>query len=168
MIWHLAERTCRHAFSVSILEVGSCVRSRGSLAGVRRPWFRDPRFLAVAAHTVFVGIFALSVALTPPSAAPTFGSLAPCFMAALGVLDLPAAGVGMALDEFLLPGFANDFRVFAVELTILGGMQWFLVGWIIARSRARKRKLDPNACVGCGYDLTGNLSGRCPECGMPP
>ena len=22
-------------------------------------------------------------------------------------------------------------------------------------------------CPGCGYDLTGNTSGACPECGMP-
>ena len=24
-----------------------------------------------------------------------------------------------------------------------------------------------NRCVGCTYDLTGNLSGACPECGLP-
>ncbi len=28
------------------------------------------------------------------------------------------------------------------------------------------RKVDPNACPGCGYDLTGNESGVCPECGV--
>jgi hypothetical protein len=25
----------------------------------------------------------------------------------------------------------------------------------------------PDACVTCGYNLTGNESGRCPECGSP-
>jgi hypothetical protein len=29
----------------------------------------------------------------------------------------------------------------------------------------KRRKLGPNACPGCGYDLTGNESGECPECG---
>jgi len=29
----------------------------------------------------------------------------------------------------------------------------------------KRRKLGPNACPGCGYDLTGNESGACPECG---
>lgn len=32
--------------------------------------------------------------------------------------------------------------------------------WRAARLRAAGR------CVGCGYDLTGNTSGACPECGL--
>ena len=26
--------------------------------------------------------------------------------------------------------------------------------------------VPPGHCLRCGYDLTGNVSGRCPECGM--
>ncbi len=33
----------------------------------------------------------------------------------------------------------------------------------LRRRRRRKRGL----CVGCGYDLTGNITGVCPECGVP-
>jgi hypothetical protein len=29
----------------------------------------------------------------------------------------------------------------------------------------RHRRRRPGLCPGCGYDLTGNVSGRCPECG---
>jgi hypothetical protein len=29
----------------------------------------------------------------------------------------------------------------------------------------RRRKIGPNTCPSCGYDLTGNESGECPECG---
>ena len=29
----------------------------------------------------------------------------------------------------------------------------------------KRRKLGPNACPACGYDLTGNETGVCPECG---
>lgn len=36
-----------------------------------------------------------------------------------------------------------------------------LVGFIIDE----KMKLGPGRCRKCGYDLTGNLSGTCPECG---
>ncbi|MCC6359323.1 MAG: hypothetical protein IT450_11325 [Phycisphaerales bacterium] len=28
-------------------------------------------------------------------------------------------------------------------------------------------KPAPNTCRSCGYNLTGNVSGRCPECGSP-
>ncbi|TWT41260.1 hypothetical protein RAS1_39540 [Phycisphaerae bacterium RAS1] len=31
----------------------------------------------------------------------------------------------------------------------------------------RKRERIASACEQCGYDLTGNVSGRCPECGAP-
>ena len=29
-----------------------------------------------------------------------------------------------------------------------------------------RRRARPGACAGCGYDLTGNVSGVCPECGL--
>ena len=35
----------------------------------------------------------------------------------------------------------------------------------IARWRRLRRRSDASACQGCGYDLTGNESGVCPECG---
>ena len=31
----------------------------------------------------------------------------------------------------------------------------------------RGRRIPPGRCQNCGYDLTGNTSGRCPECGEP-
>lgn len=30
----------------------------------------------------------------------------------------------------------------------------------------RRRRRNPGSCAQCGYDLTGNLSGVCPECGQ--
>lgn len=30
-----------------------------------------------------------------------------------------------------------------------------------------KRRTSATMCRKCGYDLTGNVSGRCPECGTP-
>lgn len=37
------------------------------------------------------------------------------------------------------------------------------LGVVILRRRGRVR---PGACRLCGYDLTGNVTGRCPECGV--
>jgi len=35
----------------------------------------------------------------------------------------------------------------------------------VARARVFRRRVDTSCCGVCGYDLTGNVSGRCPECG---
>ena len=32
----------------------------------------------------------------------------------------------------------------------------------------KRRRLGPNSCGNCGYDLTGNETGECPECGLAP
>ncbi|MBN2445765.1 MAG: hypothetical protein JXO22_03515 [Phycisphaerae bacterium] len=37
--------------------------------------------------------------------------------------------------------------------------------WLLRRWLARQRRLLYNACHNCGYNLTGNVTGRCPECG---
>ena len=36
---------------------------------------------------------------------------------------------------------------------------------LVGRSNARRKA--PRFCRRCGYNLTGNVSGRCPECGSP-
>lgn len=38
---------------------------------------------------------------------------------------------------------------------------WGLLTWI------DRKRLLPGLCDHCGYDLSGNISGRCPECGTP-
>ena len=40
-----------------------------------------------------------------------------------------------------------------------------LLAWSYVLFRWWKRRVRPGYCVGCGYDLTGNVSGVCPECG---
>ena len=57
-------------------------------------------------------------------------------------------------------------RVFAGSMAFLG-----LTGaWDVARRRWHERRAETEghpACRACGYDLTGNVSGVCPECGTP-
>lgn len=54
-----------------------------------------------------------------------------------------------------------------VPLMVTGGIGVFIaVLSIIGRRGALKmRFVDAPNCMQCGYDLTGNLSGVCPECG---
>jgi hypothetical protein len=49
----------------------------------------------------------------------------------------------------------------------LGAPAWgVLWAWLFVRYRNRLLLQQPGVhCVECGYDLTGNVSGRCPECG---
>ncbi len=47
--------------------------------------------------------------------------------------------------------------------TALWGVLW---AWLFVRLRNRLFERQPgHHCPECGYDLTGNVSGRCPECG---
>ncbi len=39
--------------------------------------------------------------------------------------------------------------------------------WMALGERQARRRMRPGLCRACGYDLTGNVSGRCPECGCP-
>jgi len=41
------------------------------------------------------------------------------------------------------------------------------VGFWGVRGEDVERILDPTLCRGCSYNLTGNISGICPECGRP-
>ena len=39
------------------------------------------------------------------------------------------------------------------------------MGWRLSRQIWNKWRYPPNHCRTCGYNLTGNISGVCPECG---
>lgn len=44
-------------------------------------------------------------------------------------------------------------------------LAWLILSWPDLRARWLAWRLGPDHCLRCGYDLTGNVSGRCPECG---
>ena len=62
---------------------------------------------------------------------------------------------------------AVGYHLLSMSLTGLAAL-WFAiagVAWLIwSKSRS---PLPYDACFKCGYNLTGNESGVCPECGMP-
>ena len=50
--------------------------------------------------------------------------------------------------------------MFALPVVLIVGIPFFL-----RRHRRRKLRFPSGHCQTCGYDLTGNVSGICPECG---
>jgi len=42
-----------------------------------------------------------------------------------------------------------------------------VIGLAVILAWRRDRRPPASHCRTCGYDLTGNVSGRCPECGQP-
>jgi hypothetical protein len=70
-------------------------------------------------------------------------------------------GCLIALDRPLTPaGVASN--VAARWAAMYAGVAFVTLRFAIVRA-ARPKPISP-LCLTCGYDLTGNLSGKCPEC----
>jgi len=87
----------------------------------------------------------------------------------VGPSPLRSIGLNTELNLFLGFGYArNKFT----NKNVYSIPHWFLALtfailpaiWLFKWNN--RRKLGPNACPSCGYDLTGNESGKCPECGV--
>ena len=73
---------------------------------------------------------------------------APPSLLALLVVVLIRSGYGLAAASL---AFAARFFIRAIK----------------DRTDTRGYRLRHGLCLACGYDLTGNVSGTCPECGSP-
>ncbi len=123
-----------------------------------------------------VNVLLLVMPLIPPPADSLFGLLFVCgTLALLGqVASLlwamkTNAGVILVLGLLTLAPCVNllVFLVVSGKATNLLRAAGLRVGFMGIRDQEVLRRLRPRLCRQCGYDLTGNLSGRCPECGMP-
>lgn len=72
----------------------------------------------------------------------------------------PAYGEKVARDRLHAESISMNWTLFG--FAVLSGLLGLLILWLCGRRAFRRRR---NLCVECGYDLTGNVSGRCPECG---
>ena len=72
--------------------------------------------------------------------------------------------INAAFDGAVLLGLMHGWIPMAI---VTASVAMFIVALhVVGRRDSLKARFSSNAiCLGCGYDLTGNLSGRCPECG---
>ncbi|UCE61530.1 MAG: hypothetical protein JSU63_07225 [Phycisphaerales bacterium] len=71
------------------------------------------------------------------------------------------------LAAYLHAGFLDPFFPIAV---FVAGLYGCIVAWFVGipfriHRRRQKTREDSSSCRNCGYNLTGNISGICPECG---
>ncbi|MCC6359139.1 MAG: hypothetical protein IT450_10360 [Phycisphaerales bacterium] len=69
-----------------------------------------------------------------------------------------------SLASTILPSHASiaPAHVIVIPLWLLFVLFGAPAAWIWRRDC---RRIKPGRCPNCGYDLTGNVSGTCPECG---
>jgi uncharacterized paraquat-inducible protein A len=73
-----------------------------------------------------------------------------------------------AKSGYFIERYWFDFPQFVVSGWLLSVLTAVLTVPFISgliRHRVLRRRAAQNRCLRCGYLLTGNVSGRCPECG---
>jgi hypothetical protein len=78
-------------------------------------------------------------------------------------LDRPGWAIPYTMDYNIIYGHARIGICFWFPITVFSIAP---LTWFVGRLRRRRRRTS-NLCVTCGYNLTGNTSGTCPECGRP-
>lgn len=114
----------------------------GTLVGISLAVFQIHRMFHIFITVIVAYLGAFALAYVEIVAAIGMGALNPFYNIAPTSYEQVAGRTGLALGCAL-------------------GI-WLCV-WRIRRAK----RVPPGPCHKCGYDLTGNVSGRCPECGIP-
>jgi hypothetical protein len=72
--------------------------------------------------------------------------------------------LGIELSEESFPGPSTRRSVW-LPYWLLTALMLILPAFQLRRRLREQRKVKQGRCSSCGYDLTGNRSGICPECG---
>lgn len=67
------------------------------------------------------------------------------------------------------PDFLNRALFYYSQFGFAGPYLGGVIGYVVFKRRELRilKWLAAGRCCGCGYNLTGNVSGICPECGTP-
>jgi len=76
-------------------------------------------------------------------------------------------GFGFSRSTVTMAAFPSGpftVSIISIPYWAICAFSFLILVWWWLRLRLRGR-IDPTRCPHCGYNLTGNTSGRCPECG---
>lgn len=136
-------------FAVFMPELSAYSTSAGLKSGLFRPGM--PGWAASALFEVFAW---LPAALLQIVAGAALG------LTRRGRLTLPVL-VGVCALFGSLPYAVSSG--FLISIALLPAVP--VSAWVTAGAARRLKPPQSRTCGQCGYDLTGNVSGRCPECG---
>lgn len=150
-----------------VLLVGFVLWSSGGLNGLRGS--RDAIFLGCLASSYLAMMF-----LVVPASPPVERWVLPFGFCVCVVLLVSAVGVAHMLRESLRPRilgqYADAGMVLVSAATVMchaTAIAGVAIQATLLWSLCREQRLEPlhPSCGRCGYNLSGNVSGRCPECG---
>lgn len=90
------------------------------------------------------------------------------------IVDMPAFALYSAIERVFASfvGLLSSSGDMILCFWFLGNLQWFGIGWLgnrwmrhVFSQPANPAEPDGALCGERGYNLTGNVSGICPECG---
>ena len=126
------------------------------------PWYASRGFRSVAET---IRLLLIILAGTTCGGCMLLLVLAPVARRQIG--QVCAAAALLVLIAWLLdphrPGLLTPRTFTWIPIGALGAIALSLAVALIPSRKPRA----PNQCDSCGYDLTGNVSGICPECGTP-
>jgi hypothetical protein len=97
-------------------------------------------------------------------AAPTKSAVPPKLSQDRPSKSKDPAGIGLAEKSCCEAAAVSDGAYhITVDVVTLGLLA--VPGVVVAVLLARRRDYPPGHCQRCGFDLTGNVSGRCSDCG---
>ena len=121
-----------------------------------------------ASYAAMLGLWALAAARgAPPGKFVCAAAAAPVIVPVWLLLVTPAVWLDSSgrISANLVPGVANE--PLAVVAAAVYSVVFASAYRTVHARRLRRRRRALGLCPGCGYDLTGNVSGVCPECGEP-
>lgn len=145
---NLRELARRQRWLIVIIAVGICVQILGLV-----PWGSYANYAHVVLTVILVLLWLVSIIVV--------------------VLALNAEGtnpITTTLCAFLmLAPCINLFLLFMINLSFSRTLRrsGLKVGFLGISEERIEKALNPSLCSTCAYDLTGNISGICPECGRP-